>query len=531
MKNIKTTMRQLPQKLRSPKMLQLFIFVTGFAIGGVVALLQTFAQGTSSISGFAFKDMNRNSVMDAGEEPWQNHQIYLFNDSGTNTAVAYTDVNGKYSFTGLADGSYGVAYASPSLAGLQLDWTPTTTVGYRPSHSINLTGTATANFGWRPIVHSTNLDAPITQKTYPEGLIIQVYNDVVAPDVIYDILRKGNLIGAELGSTTIRMGIGAYTATGSSYGSNTNGTYINYAAINTITWQTWLVAGENALFHEHGHVWAGYFSTMVQSDPKLNEYLKIRGLTGDLRVDSSYGWSRHELIAEDYRQLFGSPDGRKGGQANGELPPAKDVPGLEDYLRNVFTKAPVTSLTAPTNLTATASPTSNGPAVQLNWTTAGGSAARYNIYRGGINIGYVNAPSTTYFDGLNLEYSKAYSYYVKAVGTDGRESAASNTIQVTTPVADTTKPSTPTGLSSPSKTNTSISLQWVASTDNVGIKEYRIYQENRQSQPILKGTTTNLNFTVTGLKSNSGYLFYVVAVDAAGNESLPSKVLNVKTKR
>ncbi|MEO8261811.1 MAG: hypothetical protein ABI566_04510, partial [Pseudolysinimonas sp.] len=37
-----------------------------------------------------------------------------------------------------------------------------------------------------------------------------------------------------------------------------------------------------------------------------------------------------------------------------------------------------------------------------------------------------------------------------------------------TPPADTTAPSVPTGLNSPSKTSTSVSLAWTASTDNVG---------------------------------------------------------------
>jgi hypothetical protein len=69
------------------------------------------------------------------------------------------------------------------------------------------------------------------------------------------------------------------------------------------------------------------------------------------------------MIAEDYRQLFGSPAGRLATQENREIPPATDVLGLKVFLRDVFTQLPA-SLPAPDpstspspEPTATASPT------------------------------------------------------------------------------------------------------------------------------------------------------------------------------
>ena len=135
---------------------------------------------------------------------------------------------------------------------------------------------------------------------------------------------------------------------------STDGTYSGYSAIVTIDWITWLSAGENALFHEYGHAWSGYFSLMVQRDPKLTGYLTARGLAGDPRVDGSYGWSRYELIAEDYRQLFGTPAARVGGQANGELPPASDIAGLRDYLATTFRQPPTSTPPPPGPTTMTA---------------------------------------------------------------------------------------------------------------------------------------------------------------------------------
>ena len=46
------------------------------------------------------------------------------------------------------------------------------------------------------------------------------------------------------------------------------------------------------------------------------------------------------MIAEDYRQLLGSPTAQAGNQMNQEIPPASQVPGLRDFLLNTFTTAP-----------------------------------------------------------------------------------------------------------------------------------------------------------------------------------------------
>jgi hypothetical protein len=314
------------------------------------------ASGTSSITGVAFEDANRNGVFDAGEAPWADQQIYLFDASGRNTAVAWTDASGRYGFAGLADGEYRVAYASPSAAPIQAEWTPTTTGTWRPTRSVQLLGRAQVDFGWRRIVRSPDLDHPMTSYRAPSGLTVQMYNDAIAPEEVAGLVAQGGLVGEEAASVTVRVDGSQYTATGSSYGSSTDGTYSGYGAIVTIDWLTWLNAGENALFHEYGHAWSGYFSVMVQGDPKLTGYLEARGLAGDPRVDGSYGWSRYELIAEDYRQLFGTPAAQVGGQANGELPPASSVAGLRDYLATTF-RQPPTSTAPPPDPTATSTTT------------------------------------------------------------------------------------------------------------------------------------------------------------------------------
>ena len=89
---------------------------------------------------------------------------------------------------------------------------------------------------------------------------------------------------------------------------------------------------------------------------------------------------------------------------------------------------------------------------------------------------------------------------------------------------DTQAPSVPTNLASPAKSDTSVSLTWNASTDNVGVTGYDVYRGS-----TLAGSTASTSFTATGLSANTSYSFTVRAKDAAGNVSAASSALAVTT--
>ncbi|WP_244305506.1 glycoside hydrolase family 6 protein [Kitasatospora cheerisanensis] len=88
---------------------------------------------------------------------------------------------------------------------------------------------------------------------------------------------------------------------------------------------------------------------------------------------------------------------------------------------------------------------------------------------------------------------------------------------------DTTAPTAPTGLSA-TKTSSSVTLSWTASTDNVGVTGYDVYRGG-----TLVGSTSNLSYTDTGLTANTAYSYTVKARDAAGNVSAASAALSVTT--
>jgi hypothetical protein len=80
--------------------------------------------------------------------------------------------------------------------------------------------------------------------------------------------------------------------------------------------------------------------------------------------------------------------------------------------------------------------------------------------------------------------------------------------------ADTTPPSTPTGLKVTGTGPGSISLGWTASTDNVAVTGYRVYEGT-----TVAATSTGPAVTVSGLLAGGSHTFTVTALDAAGNES------------
>ncbi|MEV0614108.1 glycosyl hydrolase family 18 protein [Nonomuraea sp. NPDC050404] len=89
---------------------------------------------------------------------------------------------------------------------------------------------------------------------------------------------------------------------------------------------------------------------------------------------------------------------------------------------------------------------------------------------------------------------------------------------------DTTAPSVPGNLRSTGVTNTSVTLAWNASTDNVAVTGYEIYRGG-----TLVTTVTGTTHTDTGLTASTAYNYTVRARDAAGNRSANSNSVTATT--
>ncbi|MDR4924486.1 M60 family metallopeptidase [Bacillus thuringiensis] len=97
--------------------------------------------------------------------------------------------------------------------------------------------------------------------------------------------------------------------------------------------------------------------------------------------------------------------------------------------------------------------------------------------------------------------------------------------KIVNPKPDTEAPTQPQGLYASNVASNSVELKWNPSTDNVGVKEYQVLRDGQLIQTV-QGTT----FTDQNLTANKEYKYAVKAVDAAGNTSIQSNILLVKTK-
>lgn len=411
------------------------------------------ASGTSTISGVAFEDMNRNGVFDSGDQPLSNAEVDLYDATGTSyLGMTYTDVTGHYSFGALSDGAYLVAYAS--AAGLEDDWVPSTINSLYPRQVVNLAGTAQLNFGWRQIVRSTDLNSPIATYRAPSGLVVESYDDAVSPESVYNTLMQGSLVGAEAATETIRFDDLPPTSSSSTTSSyqTVNGSLQTFTAATSIGWESWLFHPDQTLFHEYGEAWGEYFSYVSQQDAAMNGYLKARGLSGNPNVGTSLAWQPVEMISEDYRQLFGDPASKTAPQMNGAIPPASQVAGLAAYLSGLF-RTPL----APTNLVATP----GAGQVALSWTEPStNSGMSFTISVNGTAVG--TSPSASYTV-RGLTDGTAYSFGVAAVW-NGMTSSQSTATATSGSAGATPPPAAPVA---PAVSNLAVSPQPVQSSGTV----------------------------------------------------------------
>ncbi len=114
-----------------------------------------------------------------------------------------------------------------------------------------------------------------------------------------------------------------------------------------------------------------------------------------------------------------------------------------------------------------------------------------------------------------------YTVYTKAYDAAGNLSYRSGftTFTVTGAVVDLERPSTPSGLMVTAVRADGADLTWNASTDNVAVVGYRIYDTDN----LLLDTFPSTDGTLSGLAPGT-YSVYVKAFDAAGNQSWRSNI-------
>src|SRR5437879_661975 len=170
--------------------------------------------------------------------------------------------------------------------------------------------------------------------------------------------------------------------------------------------------------------------------------------------------------------------------------------------------ADATPPSMPTGLTAAAA---GSTGANLSWSasTDNVGVTGYIVRRNG---GQVATPATTSFADTGLAAATTYSYTVAARDAAGNISPDSTSVSVT--IADTTPPTSPTGLTAAAAGFSGATLSWSASTDNVGVTGYIVRRDGVQV-----ATPATTSYSDTGLSAATTYSYMVAARDAAGNIS------------
>lgn len=115
-------------------------------------------------------------------------------------------------------------------------------------------------------------------------------------------------------------------------------------------------------------------------------------------------------------------------------------------------------------------------------------------------------------------------------GTDFTITLAANSFNTFTceldgAASDSIAPAIPANFRSTARTSSTISLAWDASTDNIGVAGYQVFN----AANTLLGSASATSTTLQGLTPNTSYTLIVKAYDAAGNFSAASNTVTVKT--
>lgn len=192
--------------------------------------------------------------------------------------------------------------------------------------------------------------------------------------------------------------------------------------------------------------------------------------------------------------------------------------------------ADTTNPTFPTSLTA---PFRDTTSIGLNWGSSDNvEVVKQRLYwkpaaSGTYNRIYVSK-STGAYTVTGLTDGTSYNFYIKAWDRYGNITN-SNTLTYSTVASDTTNPTFTTQPYWSSSTQTSFTVNWVAS-DNVGVTTQLFYYKESFNPTytmvnIGSGDTSRIQ---SGLASGTTYNIYIEAYDAAGN-FVTSNVVNATT--
>ncbi len=202
-----------------------------------------------------------------------------------------------------------------------------------------------------------------------------------------------------------------------------------------------------------------------------------------------------------------------GGDFNG----GPFIGGTRQYLEGFSKFCPEDSTVPSVPRNPTASGVTGG-GVQVRWASSTDNSAGFTGYEVLRNDRVVSGLvyGSSFIDPTGQAGDR---YFVRAIDAAGNRSASTAVFVA----SDAAAPTAPTAVTAVALPDASIDVKWEASIDDVGISTYRIM---RSGVLVLEvpGAALQANLAGLGLGSHS---FQVIAVDTAGNLSLPSTTATV----
>ncbi|MCZ4495473.1 MAG: fibronectin type domain protein, partial [Thermoleophilia bacterium] len=262
-------------------------------------------------------------------------------------------------------------------------------------------------------------------------------------------------------------------------------------------------------------------------------------------VNVTLAWltANDNVAVTEYRVRRTAPTGGTAVVVPASSPRSLALPGLSDLVDYTYE---IVAVDAANNISSaetvsfrtpdTSPPTTPGtPAVsnlqprslRLTWTAstdAGGVSYYFVTPSTFIGLdGMVWAPNTSLLV-PNLQPDTDYTFTVKAYDPNGFVSPTS-TVTVRTPVEpDTTPPGSPSNARTAAIGHTTATLAWSAPALVEGVTQYRISRTAPSAGTVEFAAAPATSFAVSGLTELTTYSYELVALDAAGNASLPQTI-------
>ncbi len=275
----------------------------------------------------------------------------------------------------------------------------------------------------------------------------------------------------------------------------------------------------------------------------LKPTAKLYGLAGPFLKSTIYGGAEYSLVpSEDcllnFREYIGgrASAGGEFGRVGRRLTLETLPVFVEFNIDSGTIDCPVDS-TAPSAPSALAASPFSDSEIKLSWATATDNigVVSYEVWRRDSNGARPHFIAETsgleYLDG-GLPAETEFCYYVISVDAAGNKSDIPLDLVCATTLEDVDSelPTVPSGLAITDITSSSMLLSWDASTDNDAVTGYTVFDDNIGAAYGSVGASASPQFSAGPLNPDTEYCYSVAAIDASGNQSLPSQSVCATTE-